>query len=148
VVRLALTHLTKHEQIRRCVKTTSEANECIDRRRFLVSFAGLVGIGALSPKLREARDGENELSVDFGLPGYLISDDFFGLSFETLSLLLDSIFLPENRSLISLVQRLSTKGVIRIGGNSSDRTSLRRRYPSTELVSNISLPFSRRLAGS
>ena len=73
MVRLALTHLTKREQIRRCTETTAEANECIDWRRFLVSFAGLVGIGALSPKLREAGDGENELSVDFNLPGYLTS---------------------------------------------------------------------------
>jgi hypothetical protein len=103
-----------------------EANERINRRQFLHSFAGLIGIGALSPELREAGDGENELSVDFSRPGCLIPDNFLGLSFETVTLLLDSTFLPESRSLISIIQRLGTKGVIRIGGNSSDRPSLRR----------------------
>jgi hypothetical protein len=38
----------------------------------------------------------------------------------------DGILLPENRSLISLIQRLGSKGVVRIGGNSSDRPSLRK----------------------
>ena len=98
---------------------------CIDRRRFLLSFAGLLGIGALSPELRGAGDDENELSVDFSAPGYLIPENFLGFSFETVGLLLDRILLPENRSFISLVRRLGTKGVIRIGGNSSDRPSLR-----------------------
>jgi hypothetical protein len=98
---------------------------CIDRRRFLLSFAGLFGIGALSPELRGTGDDENELSVDFSTPGYLIPENFLGLSFETVGLLLDEILLPENRSFISLVRRLGTKGVIRIGGNSSDRPSLR-----------------------
>ena len=89
---------------------------CIDRRRFLLSFAGLIGIGALSPKLWGAGDDENELSFDFSAPGYLIPENFLGLSFETVGLLLDEMLLPENRSLISLVRRLGTKGVIRIGG--------------------------------
>ncbi len=97
----------------------------IDRRRFLLSFAGLFGIGALLPKLWGAGDDENELSVDFSAPGYLIPENFLGLSFDTSELLLDRILLPENRSFISLVRRLGTKGVIRIGGNSSDRASLR-----------------------
>ena len=99
---------------------------CIDRRRFLLSFAGLFGIGALSPELRGVGDDENELSVDFRAPGYLIPENFLGLSFETAGLLSDGILLPEDRSFISLVRRLGTKGVIRIGGNSSDRPSLRR----------------------
>ena len=98
---------------------------CIDRRRFLLRFAGLFGIGALSPELRGAGDHENELSVDFSAPGYPIPENFLGFSFETVGLLLDRILLPENRSFISLVRRLGTKGVIRIGGNSSDRPSLR-----------------------
>jgi Glycosyl hydrolase family 79 C-terminal beta domain len=99
---------------------------CIDRRRFLFSFAGLFGIGALSPELREAGNDENELSVDFSAPGYLIAENFLGLSFDTIGLLLDGILLAENRSFISLVRRLGTKGVIRIGGSSSDHASLRK----------------------
>ena len=98
---------------------------CIDRRRFLLSCAGLFGIGALSPELRGAGDDENELSIDFNAPGQVIPENFLGFSFETKGLLSEGIFLPENRSLISLVQRLGSKGVIRIGGDSSDRPALR-----------------------
>jgi len=97
----------------------------IDRRRFLLRFAGLFGIGALSPELWGASDDENELAFDFSAPGYLIPENFLGLSFDTVELLLDGILLPKNRSFISLIRRLGTKGVIRIGGNSSDRPSLR-----------------------
>lgn len=80
---------------------------------------------ARSPAVRGAGNDENELLVDFGTPGRLIPEDFLGLSFETKGLLSDGIFLPENRSLVSLVQGLGSKGVIRIGGNSNDRDSLR-----------------------
>jgi hypothetical protein len=96
----------------------------IDRRRFLLRFAGLFGIGALSPELWGAGEDEIELSFDFSA-GYLIPENFLGLSFDSVELLLDGILLPENRSFVSLVRRLGTKGVIRIGGNSSDRPSLR-----------------------
>lgn len=96
----------------------------IDRRRFLVSCAGLLGIGSLSPELRGAYYDEQELVVDFSAPGRLIPRDFLGLSFETHGLFSEGIFLPENRSLITLVHRLGPKGIIRIGGNSSDRPYL------------------------
>ena len=98
---------------------------CIDRRRFLLGCAGLFGTGALSPELRGAGDDESELSIDFNAPGQVIPENFLGFSFETKGLLSEGIFLPENRSLVSLVQRLGSKGVIRIGGNSSDRPTLR-----------------------
>jgi hypothetical protein len=98
---------------------------CIDRRHFLLRCAGLFGIGALSPQLRAAGDHENELSIDFNAPGQVIPKNFLGFSFEAKGLLSEGIFLPENRSLISLVQRLGSKGVLRIGGDSSDRPALR-----------------------
>ena len=121
---------------------------CIDRRRFLVSFVGLCGISALSPELRGAGSDENELSIDFSALGYLIPENFLGLSFDTVELLLDGMLLPENRSFIALVRRLGTKGVIRIGGNSSDRPSLRMGLTSRPTHIEVSLPFSRRPAGS
>jgi hypothetical protein len=97
----------------------------IDRRRFLLS-AGLLGIGAFSVVFRSVGDDEDELSVDFSVAGIPIPEDFLGLSFETAELLLDLLLLPGNHSLISLIRHLGPKGVIRIGGNSSDRPSLRK----------------------
>jgi hypothetical protein len=81
---------------------------------------------ALPLEGRGAYDDENELSVDFSASGHLIPTDFLGLSFETKGLLSDTIFLAENRSLVSLLQNLGSNGVIRIGGNSSDHPSLRK----------------------
>jgi hypothetical protein len=97
---------------------------CVNRRRFLLSIAGL--FGAFSFASRSVANDENELSVDFNAPGIRIPEDFLGLSFETVELGLDQLFLPDNASLISLVRHLGPKGVIRIGGNSSDRPSLRK----------------------
>jgi hypothetical protein len=81
---------------------------------------------ALSPEVRGASYDKNELLIDFSVPGRRIPEDFLGLSFDTKGLLSEEILLPENRSLISLVQGLGSKGIIRIGGNSSDRPSLRK----------------------
>jgi len=97
-----------------------------DRRRFLITCAGLFGIAALSPELRGASRDEDELSVDFSAPGQRIPENFLGLSFETAALLSGEIFSSANQSLISLIRGLGPKGVIRIGGNSSDRPSLRK----------------------
>jgi hypothetical protein len=97
-----------------------------DRRRFLLTCAGLLGIAALSSRLRAASRDENELTVDFSAPGQLIPENFLGLSFETTGLLSGEIFSSANQSLISLVRGLGAKGVIRIGGNSSDRPGLRK----------------------
>src|SRR5258708_9784452 len=80
----------------------------------------------LRPEVRSAGYDKTELLIDFSAAGQRIPEDFLGLSFDTKGLLSEEILLPENRSLISLVQGLGSKGIIRIGGNSSDRPSLRK----------------------
>ena len=97
-----------------------------DRRRFLLTCAGLFGIAALPTELRGASRNENELSIDFGAPGQRIPENFLGLSFETAGLLSGEIFSSTNQSLVSLIRGLGPKGVIRIGGDSSDRPALRK----------------------
>jgi len=97
-----------------------------NRRHFLLTCAGLFGVTVLSPELRGASRDENELSVDFSAPGRRIPENFLGLSFETAGLLSGEIFSSANQSLISLIRGLGPKGVVRIGGNSSDRPALRK----------------------
>jgi glycosyl hydrolase family 79 len=104
-----------------------------DRRGFLLTCAGLFGIAALQPKLRGASRDEDELSVDFSVRGQRIPENFLGLSFETTGLVSGDIFSSENQSLISLIQGLGPKGVVRIGGNSSDRPSLRNGLTSSRV---------------
>jgi hypothetical protein len=54
-----------------------------------------------------------------------IPSDFIGLSYETGELVAGTRLSPENAALVSLVRRLGTRGVLRLGGNSSDRARAR-----------------------
>jgi hypothetical protein len=97
-----------------------------DRRHFLLNLAGLFGMVALSPELRATSQSENELFIDFDASGTRIPENFLGLSFETAELFSEEIFSSENQALVSLIRGLGPSGVIRIGGNSSDRPALRK----------------------
>jgi hypothetical protein len=55
-------------------------------------------------------------------PGRVVPPDFVGLSYESALLATDDYFTPTNRSLIGLIRRLAPRGVIRIGGNTSEST--------------------------
>ena len=98
----------------------------IDRRHFLLSLAGTVGMSLSSRIVRAAGSEENQLTVDFGAQGQSIPSDFLGFSYDTVGLTMDRLLLPQNSSLIALIRRLAPTGVIRIGGNSSDRPSIRK----------------------
>jgi hypothetical protein len=98
----------------------------IDRRGFLLRTAGVFGMGLSAPLLRAVTNKENELSVDFSASGKPIPADFLGFSYDTVGLTMDRLLLPQNISYISLIRRLGSTGVIRIGGNSSDRPSIRK----------------------
>jgi hypothetical protein len=93
----------------------------VNRRGFLVKAAGasaaLVGQSACAPTAAPAR-----LSVDYGHPGRPIPADFTGLSYESAVLAANDFFTPDNRTLIRLLRTLGPRGVLRIGGNTSERT--------------------------
>lgn len=55
-------------------------------------------------------------------PGRLVSDTFTGLSYETLQLADPAFFSADNHALVQLFRGLSPRGVLRIGGNTSDYT--------------------------
>jgi len=56
-----------------------------------------------------------------------IPPDFIGLSYESAILAAGDYFTPDNASVLGLIRRLGSNGVIRIGGNSSERTVWRTR---------------------
>jgi hypothetical protein len=62
-----------------------------------------------------------EIAADYDAPGRRIPADFTGLSYES-AILAANYFSPENRSVLGLLRRLGRTGVLRIGGNTSDRT--------------------------
>jgi hypothetical protein len=93
----------------------------VNRRSFLATVAGagaaLAGQSACAPSATLAR-----LSVDYGNPGRPIPADFTGLSYESAILAANDFFTPDNRTLIRLLRTLGSRGVLRIGGNTSERT--------------------------
>jgi len=54
--------------------------------------------------------------------GRQIASDFIGLSYESAILVAADYFTPDNRSVLGLIRSLGPNGVIRIGGNTSERT--------------------------
>lgn len=59
---------------------------------------------------------------------------FVGLSYETSELVAGTRLSPENAALVGLFRRLGPHGVLRLGGNSSDRA---RAYPSEAAISRL-----------
>jgi hypothetical protein len=93
----------------------------VNRRSFLATVAGagaaLAGQSACAPSATIAH-----LSVDYGNPGRPVPADFTGLSYESAVLAANDFFTPDNRTLIRLLRTLGSRGVLRIGGNTSERT--------------------------
>ena len=94
------------------------------RREFLTRAAG-----AMSAVLVAARGSaaspeppvSASLAVDFDHPGRTTTPDFVGLSYESSQLTSGRYLSPKSRSLLGLMHTLSSNGVIRIGGNDSER---------------------------
>jgi hypothetical protein len=67
-----------------------------------------------------------QVSVDVQRKLAVIPHDFLGLGYEISSVAIPGLLSAENRSYVELVRTLSTGGVIRVGGNTSDDASFER----------------------
>ncbi|TBR39828.1 glycosyl hydrolase family 79 C-terminal domain-containing protein [Dyella terrae] len=65
---------------------------------------------------------ESTLAILPGNRGKVVSESLASLSYETGQLADPTFFSPRNRSLIALFRQLNPKGILRIGGNTSDYT--------------------------
>ena len=93
----------------------------MERRRFLMGVASAAAL--LGGRTTFAAGAcVARLSVAYEDPGLPIGPDFIGLSYESALIAAKSYFAPTNRSLIGLIRRLGSNGVLRIGGNTSERT--------------------------
>lgn len=90
----------------------------MDRRRFLAITAAT----ATLPSLRgfAQTTASAALTVHANRPGAHVPSNFIGLSYETNQLTDPTFFKPSNIALIQQFRSLSTNGVLRIGGNTSD----------------------------
>jgi len=80
-------------------------------------------------------------AVAYDDPGRQIAADFIGLSCES-AILADDELNASNSSLLGLIRLLGRKGVIRIGGNTSERTVWRADANSTASSSFVITPAS------
>ena len=124
------------------------AYHCVmDRRRFL---HGLAGGGAALIARAFAQDGPAtaRLAVDYENPGRAIASDFIGLSYESAVVAANDFFTADNRTLLRLLRTLSPEGVLRIGGNTSERTLWRTQDTLAPRENFVITPFAiDRLAG-
>ena len=92
------------------------------RRHFLVGGSAAAG-GLLTPHTsRSQSDVGPRLAVSYEDPRQAIALDFIGLSYESAILGGGNYFTPDNASALGLIRSLGENGVIRIGGNTSERT--------------------------
>src|SRR6476659_7536726 len=92
------------------------------RRRFLTgAAAAAVGLVATETS-RNQSNIYPRLAVSYEDAGQAIALDFIGLSYESAILAGGDYFTPDNASTLGLIRSLGENGVIRIGGNTSERT--------------------------
>jgi hypothetical protein len=116
----------------------------IPRRRFLGS-AATAAAGLLAPGVSTGRaqiDTSIYLAVVYDEPGRWIAPDFVGLSYESAILAAADYFTPDNASLLGFIRSLGPNGVIRIGGNTSERTVWRPDAKPTAWNSFVITPVS------
>jgi hypothetical protein len=105
----------------------TRASRSIERRRFLGGAAGTaLGLFARGPswaQISRAQTGvDARVLVSHEDAGRPVASDFIGLSYESAILAAGDYFTPNNRSVLGLIRALGENGVIRIGGNTSERT--------------------------
>jgi hypothetical protein len=93
----------------------------MDRRRGLTGAAA-AAVGLIAPETsRNQSNIHPRLAVSYEDPGQAIALDFVGLSYESAILAGGDYFTPDNASALGLIRSLGENGVIRIGGNTSER---------------------------
>jgi len=92
----------------------------MDRRRFLLGLAG--SSAALVGRASAQDPAMARLGVDYEAAGRAIARDFIGLSYESAVVAANDFFTADNRTLLRLLRTLGPEGVLRIGGNTSERT--------------------------
>lgn len=99
----------------------------MQRRSFLAGLSSAaVGLGARASARAQAGISTAAM-VAYDGAGTDIPPDFIGLSYESAILAGGDYFTPDNASVLGLIRRLGPDGVVRIGGNTSERTVWRPR---------------------
>ncbi len=90
----------------------------ISRRSFLTTAA--LSLAATGLRAQSAAPAQVTLTVPAEATGAHMPADFVGLSYEVQQLTDPSFFSPENTGLVRAFDELSARGVLRLGGNTSE----------------------------
>jgi hypothetical protein len=86
------------------------------RRRFLAAAA----MSIAATRLRGQGPAHVTLTIPSEANGPHMPEDYVGLSYEVQQLVDPTFFSPQNAGLIREFKALSTRGVLRLGGNTSE----------------------------
>jgi hypothetical protein len=114
----------------------------IKRRTFLTGMTS-TALGLSACRIARAQAGISVcVAVDYDGGGTQIPSDFIGLSYESAILAGGDYFTPDNKSVLGLIGLLGPSGIIRVGGNTSERTIWRTADESTPPGSLVLTPAS------
>ena len=101
---------------------TDRARRNLLKAAALLPMASAFGGFAMATGQRPGASVAARFVVQANQPGRVVSDRLTGLSYETLQLADPAFFSADNHALVELFRTLSPRGVLRIGGNTSDYT--------------------------
>jgi hypothetical protein len=93
--------------------------QLIARRKFLTD-SSLTAAALLLSRGAFGQTAPAALHIDSSAGGHLISPDFIGLSYENMQLEDPTFFSPHNTGLVAQFKAISPRGVLRLGGNTSE----------------------------
>ena len=107
----------------------------MNRRRFLYALPGLAATLRASGRAGAEPFMNASVAVGYDQPGRAISKNFIGLSYESAVLASAEYLSAGNLSIIDFLRGLGPGGVLRLGGNSSERTVWRLEVVQNDLES-------------
>jgi glycosyl hydrolase family 79 len=114
----------------------------MERRSFLTGVTG-TAVGLLAGGTSRAQTSIGPLlTVAYEDAGRQIAPEFIGLSYESAILAGGGYFTPDNASVLGIIRLLGENGVIRIGGNTSERTVWRAEAKPAAADSFVMTPAS------
>jgi hypothetical protein len=112
----------------------------MNRRSFLYALAGIAATLYASRRVSARSFIDASVAVGYDQPGRAISENFIGLSYESAVLASPEYLSPGNLSVIGLLRGLGPGAVLRLGGNSSERTVWRDSGDRPEVESFVITP--------
>ncbi|MGO8842045.1 MAG: hypothetical protein ACLQF1_13230 [Methyloceanibacter sp.] len=112
----------------------------MNRRSFLCALASLAANLGASGRVGAGSFINASVAVGYDQPGRAIPDNFIGLSYESAVLASPEHLSPGNLSVIGFLRGLGPGGVLRLGGNSSERTVWRDTGDRSEVETLVITP--------